>query len=355
MSIIIFLIILAILVFVHELGHYLAAKGSNVRVDEFAVGFPPKIYSKKVGETKYSLNIIPFGGYVKIHGENPDEESISGADKERSLVNKPKYIQAMVLFAGIFFNIVFAWLLLTGGLLSGLPMSVEGVNPKYVENARVVLLGILEGSPAERAGLQKGDAIAGQNSISSIQETIRNSDGAPVQFTIIRDEEIKEVVVQPERADEQSPYQAGIAMAEIGLYKVPFYLAPYEGIKLTAKSIKDISIGLGNFFGNIFKGEADFSQVTGPVGIVGLVGEAQTFGFVYLLSFTALISLNLALINLVPFPALDGGRLLFVLIEAIKGSRIKPQIANSLNALGFLLLILLMLVITYKDITKIIK
>lgn len=354
MSIIIFIIILAVLIFAHELGHFIAAKLSGIRVDEFALGFPPRIYSKKIGETRYSLNIIPFGGYVKIHGENPDDESIGGKDKDRSMVNKPKYIQALVLIAGILFNIILAWILISASLVSGLPTAVQGdINPNYIQNIRVTIVDILPDSPAENAGLLPGDTLIGENRVTVVQNTIRASDGAPIRIKILRDGKEQSFDLQPEKETLDAPYTIGIAMGEVGIYKVPFYKAPFEGLKVTLISIRDIFIGLMQFLGNIFVGKADFSQVTGPVGIVGLVGEASTFGFVYVLGFTALISLNLAIINILPFPALDGGRLLFVLIEAIKGTPIKPKVANMVNALGFGILILLMLVVTYKDIARI--
>jgi regulator of sigma E protease len=355
LSILLFIIVIAVLVFVHELGHFLVAKWSGIRVDEFAIGFPPTIWSKQVGETKYSLNVIPFGGYVKIHGENPDEESISGTDSGRSMVNKPKYIQALVLIAGIAFNIIFAWILISISLSTGLPTSInENTNSKYIINPQVMVLDTLKDSPAEKAGLQKGDILIGEKSITDVQDMIRGSDGAELQFVVLRGEETLNIYAAPTKADENAPYTIGISMDEVGTYKVPFYIAPIEGAKLTISSMKAITIGLAGFLGRIFVGQPDFSQVTGPIGIVSLVGTASSFGLVYLLGFVALISLNLAIINLIPFPALDGGRLLFVLIEALKGSRIKPEIANSVNAIGFGLLILLMLVVTYKDIIRLI-
>jgi regulator of sigma E protease len=354
-SIILFIIVIAVLIFVHELGHFLIAKWSGIRVDEFALGFPPKIWSKQVGETKYSLNVVPFGGYVKIHGENSDEDSISGSDSMRSMVNKPKYIQALVLIAGIAFNIIFAWLLFSVSLMTGMPASVSQVNnPEMVRNPQVMILDVLPGSPAEKAGLIPGDVLIGENDVTTVQDMIRASDGAPVSFVVLRGEETLQIEATPAKANPEAPYTVGIAMDKVGTYQVPFYLAPWEGLKLTFSSMKAITLGLGTFFGQIIVGQPDFSQVTGPVGIVTLVGSASSFGLIYLLGFTALISLNLAIINLVPFPALDGGRLLFVLIEAIKGSRIKPEVANTVNAIGFGLLILLMLVVTYKDIVKLI-
>lgn len=355
MSIIIFIIILAVLIFVHEMGHFLAAKASGIRVDEFAIGFPPTLYSKKIGETKYSINAIPFGGYVKIHGENPDEESLTGEDKNRSMANKPKRIQAMVLIAGIVFNVVFAWFLISIALAFGLPSSIpQDFNRAYVKDSYVVILDVAKDSPADKAGIKNGDSIVGGRTLTEIQETIKQSEGNPVFFNIQNEaKEIRSVEITPTLSVSDT-YVAGIAMNEIGTIKTPWYIAPYEGAKITISSIKAMFAGLYVFFRDIAVGQPDFASVSGPVGIVGLVGDAATYGFIYLLGFTALISLNLAVINILPFPALDGGRLFFILIEAIKGSPIKPKVANTLNALGFVCLILLMLVVTYKDIAKLI-
>ena len=171
-------------------------------------------------------------------------------------------------------------------------------------------------------------------------------------MSLIRAKEPIELTVMPEPGKDGGPAMVGISMDTIGTLKLPIHKAIWEGAKLTW----GVTVGTVEGFWNLIKtavvGKADMSTLTGPVGIVGVVGDAAKFGFVYLLSFTALISINLAVINLVPFPALDGGRLLFLLIEKIKGSRIKPEIANWVNAVGFGLLMILMVFITYHDIVK---
>src|SRR3989344_9573578 len=161
MTIIIFLIVLAVLIFVHELGHFLIARACGIRVDAFALGFGPKIFSKKVGETTYFLNLIPFGGYVKIFGENPDDESINGEDKARSFVHKPKWQQISVLISGILFNFIFAWLLIVIAFSTGVPASLESY-PEYkdqMKNPHIAITYVNAGSPAEKAGLKAGDEI----------------------------------------------------------------------------------------------------------------------------------------------------------------------------------------------------
>jgi regulator of sigma E protease len=366
MSIIIFIIILFVLVVSHEFGHFIVAKLNKIRVDEFSFGFPPKIVGKKIGETTYNLNALPFGGYVKIYGENPDEESTIGEDSGRSFVNKPKYVQAMVLFAGIVMNFLVAWLLLSIGFMSGLPTSV-GAEPKgtVVENQALTITSVLANSPASKAGIKTGDKIISLSTptdstkilspslgTENVQSFIKAHKGENVDVSIIRGKVPMQITVVPEIGKQGDVAMIGISMDIIGILKLPVYSAVWEGLKLSGNIFAETVMGFYNLIHDSILGHANLSALTGPVGIVGVVGDAAKFGFVYLLSFTALISINLAVINLVPFPALDGGRLLFLLIEKIKGSRIKPKIANTVNAVGFALLMLLMVIITYHDIVK---
>lgn len=366
MSIVIFLVVLAALVFVHELGHFIAAKKSGIRVDEFAIGFPPKIVGKKIGETLYSLNVIPFGGFVKIFGENPDEESLNGPDSSRSFVNKPRHIQAMVLVAGIVFNFLFAWLLISISFMTGVAASSADYSQyaDRIQNERLLITGITPNSPAAEAELKAGDVLTQVSfgptvladdslTVESVQEIITESNGAPIEIQYARGEETVSKTLQSSDDVIEGRHVIGISMDKAGTLTLPIHLALWEGGKLTLFLIKAVAVGLYDFIASAFVGEADFASVSGPVGIVGLVGDATRLGFTYLLMFTAVISINLGVINLVPFPALDGGRLLFVLIESVRRKAIDPRIANTINGIGFLLLLLLMFVITYKDIAKI--
>ncbi len=361
MSVIIFIVILAILVFVHELGHFVAAKATGMRVDEFGLGFPPRLIKIKKGETVYSLNAIPFGGFVKIHGEDPNQESLFGEDSSRSFTAKPKWAQVLVLAAGVTCNVIFAWLIISAGFMIGLPAAVDAYPKEIVKDAKVTITQVESDSPAFHAGIKSGDTIekieAGNDSIvistpGDVQDFIAAHAAESVALTIHRGRETKAISVQAKEGIVADRPVVGIAMSSIGTVRLPFHKALYQGFFLTASLAKETTLGLFSFFGSLFQGKATLSQVSGPVGIAGLVGDARALGFIYLLSFTAIISLNLAVINLIPFPALDGGRILFVFIEAIKGSPIKPKIANSFNAVGFLLLITLMLAITYHDILK---
>lgn len=363
MSIIIFIIILAILVLVHEFGHFIFAKRSGIRVDEFGLGFPPRLWGKKYGETLYSINLIPFGGFVKIFGENPDEDSRTGPESSRSFVNKKRPIQAAVLVAGITFNILFAWILISIGFMSGLPTPVDEANRSEITNAKLTITQVLPKSPAELAGLKTGDEIVSMSSgldslgnagidSESVSNFISLHGGREVEIELKRADESMKISTVPKEGVVDGHPAIGIALGFIGELSLPIHKAFWEGGKLTLNLIQSIAISLCGFIYHIFTGSADFSSVTGPVGIAGLVGDASKLGFIYLLSFTAFISLNLAVLNLIPFPALDGGRLLFVLIESIIRKPINQKIANAANFIGFALLILLMLVVTYKDIVK---
>ena len=362
MSILIFLIILLVLVVSHEFGHFIVAKKSGIRVDEFSFGFPPKLFGVKKGETSYNFNALPFGGYVKIFGENPDEDSMNGPDKNRSFVNKPKYIQAAVLLAGVVMNFLVAWLLLSIGFMSGLPSSLGSAPAgSTIQNQALTVTSVTPQSPAEVAGLKVGDKLlklesknssSDTPSVESVRYFVRQNARDPITVTFSRANSTEQVVVTPKENLVEGAPGIGISMDIIGTLKLPVYQAVWEGLKLSSHLVVATVTGFWDLIVGGINGTGNISSITGPVGIVGVVGDAAEFGFIYLLSFTALISINLAVINLIPFPALDGGRLLFLLIEKIKGSRIKPQVANVANMIGFGLLMLLMVVVTYNDIVK---
>lgn len=353
MTVILFLIVLAILIFVHELGHFLLARYNGIRVDAFALGFGPKLFSKTVGETTYSLNLIPFGGYVKIFGEDPNDESINGPDKVRSFVSKSKCQQVSVLVAGVTFNFIFAFILIAIAFASGVPASVESY-PKYastIKDSHIVVTQVNAGSPAYKAGLKAGDTLVA-GSLEEIQNNINNSGTNGVDIKYSRDGKEDQVKVIAETGIVEGKYAIGIAMDNVGTLRLPIHLAIVESLRFTLHTIVATFVGIYDLIAGIFDGSSKLSEVTGPVGIAGLVGGAARMGFVYLMMFTAVISINLGVLNLIPFPALDGGRIFFVIIEAIIRRPIKPVVANTANIIGFSLLILLMLVVTYRDVAN---
>jgi regulator of sigma E protease len=223
------------------------------------------------------------------------------------------------------------------------------------------------GSPADKAGLKVGDTIGHvyvskppvdniqtvkEITVKEIQNSINGSKGSPVTVEYIVNGGIKRTTISPVSGLVKDKYAIGIAMSDVVDLHLPILTAIYEGLHYTLVMIRETAIGLYSFIANIFQGTADFSQVSGPIGIAGIVGDAATLGFTYLMMITALISINLGVINLLPFPALDGGRILFVAIESIIRRRISHKFTNVVNAVGFALLMILMVLVTYKDIAK---
>lgn len=368
LNVILFVAVLAVLILVHEFGHFIVAKKSGIRVDEFGLGFPPKLWGRKWGETTYTLNALPFGGFVKIFGEDPNDENTNGPDRSRSFVHKPRYIQAMVLVAGVTFNFLFACILLSIGFMVGMPSSVDDAYAKFSKDIHVLITKVGENSPASSAGLKVGDTIVAitgndkalQNETltpSSIQEFVSSNENKPLALIYKHEGETKTVFITPvvNAIEGRNEPAIGIAMDQVGTVVLPVHLAFIEGFRFAGSLFIQTVGGLYHLILGVFTGQSDLSGVSGPVGIVGMVGEASRMGFIYLLTFTSLISINLAVINLLPFPALDGGRLLFVAIEAIKRSPINSKVTNTLNFVGFGILIALMLAVTAHDVFKLFK
>jgi regulator of sigma E protease len=364
-SIIIFIIILAVLIIVHEYGHFIVAKKGGIRVDEFGLGYPPrakKLFHRK--GTDFTLNWLPFGGFVKIFGENPDDESLNGSNKNQAFVNKPKWIQALVLFAGPFMNFLFAWAIILVALFIGLPTTIDSsMQTRFVQNESTIITDVAPDSPAHMAGLMAGDVINSVSVKGKIYPDINTRDlhnlviaNPTSNFSIsyTRVHELKDVSITPQKDEGSGEILLGIGIDNYGVYKPDFVHAILDSFKFAGAMIVNIAVSLWTLIKGIFVGGADLSNLSGPIGIVSLVGNASKMGLVYLLSFTALISVNLGIINLIPFPALDGGRLLFLAIEKIKGGRVNYKILNILNLVGFALLIILMLFISYRDIIKLV-
>jgi regulator of sigma E protease len=365
MAILLFIVILVLLIVVHELGHFAAAKLFGIRVDEFGIGFPPRLWGKKRGETLYSINALPFGGFVKIFGEDGQPLQEGAPDRERSFTQKNRGIQAAVLVAGVAMNVIAAWLILSAGYMTGMPADSDSNLPRPLQQIEPTIVEVSEGSPAQLSGLLPGDRLerisAGADSVetSSGSDAMRafiaaHADQA-LTLTYRRGDVIKEITASPSANVAGAPEGKrvlGIAIVDVGIVKLPVHLALIEGAKLTYGLTIETARGLGSFAKSIVVGRADFSDVSGPVGIVGVVGDASRLGLSAVLSLAAVISVNLAIINLIPFPALDGGRLLIVGIEAVRRRAINPNLFLWLNAGGFAALIVLMLVVTYHDIAK---
>ncbi len=362
MSIILFIIILGGLILIHEFGHFILAKRAGIRVDEFGIGFPPRLFRLfKKGETEYTINIIPFGGFVKIFGENPtDDACAEGPDKKRSFVHKSRLTQAAVIGAGIFMNVITGWILLSIIFAVGFSTSTELYPDRTLENIAITVTEVLKKSPAAEAGFKDGDILNGISvpgvpvspitSVEMVQEYISTHGSGAITLDVSRDKQAVQLTVVPKDGIVDGKKAIGIAMDEMGFLQFPIHEALWQGALMTIDFIRQIALGLGTLMYQAIIGTADYSQVTGPVGIVGIVDDVAALGFLYVLRFAAIISINLAVLNLLPFPALDGGRLFFLLIEAICRKPLPPRFVVMANTVGFVLLILLMVAITWKDI-----
>lgn len=353
MSVILFLIILSVLVIVHEVGHMSVAKYFGIRVDEFGLGYPPlakKLFRWK--GTDFTLNWLPFGGFVKIFGENYADSDLRNSPE--SFQSKNRGIQALVLVAGVVGNFLFAWFLISLGFLTGLPAPAGLSFP--IDNPQTVITLVVPGSPAAEAGLKSGDTLLSINNTPVSPEeasALITQSFTPLNFKIQRGENTDTKTIQPKEGIVPEKPAVGISMEVVGTVHLPFHQALSQGLKTTYELTVATGKALVQFLSQAVTGRADLSSVTGPVGLVGMVGDVQELGFGHLLTFTALISINLCLINLLPFPALDGGRLLFVGIEAVTRRTIPARLFNAVNATGFALLIFLMLLITIHDVRNI--
>lgn len=373
-TILVFVLVLSVLVFAHELGHFMTARWFGIKAEEFGFGFPPRVwgvYKSYLGKWKrvrgnkevldaastiYSINAIPLGGFVKIKGENGDEK-----DEKDSFVSRPIWQRFIVLSAGVLMNIILAMALFGVGYMIGLPKAVEDAAPgAKISNLGVQIMDILPESPAARAGLQVGDKIISINGeeikeIIKAQELIASDPLKESSIKISRDGLEQELKVKPELLVGEEKPLIGIAMIETGTVKYPFFKALYYGVRDGILITWAIIVAFYELIKGLIMGQGVGGDVAGPVGIANLTGQAARLGFVYLMQFVALLSLNLAVINFLPFPALDGGRSLFLLIEKIKGSPVKREVENVFHNIGFYLLMALIVWITFKDVLGLFK
>lgn len=340
-TIVAFVVVFMGIILAHELGHYFAAKISKVKVDEFGIGYPPRIWGKKIGETVYSINVLPFGGFTKLSGEEDPKA-------ERSLASKSRFTRIFVMAAGALVN----------ALLPILLFSIAFMVPHDVATGQIAIASVAADSPAASAGLMTGDiivAINGQpiDEFSDISTIVAANLGKEISLDIQRPPgEAKTVLLIPRQNPPQGQGAMGIQSRALTTRKgEPFWRAIPLGVKQTFDTIvlfKDAILSL-------FTGTSQI-QFTGPVGIAQLTGEAAQAGFSFLLLFAGFLSLNLAIINLLPLPALDGGRIVFVALEWLRGGkRISPRVEGIIHMVGFLLLIALALIVTYQDILRLIR
>lgn len=355
---IIFIAVISVLVFVHEFGHFISAKRAGMRVDEFGFGFPPRIFGIKRGETIYSFNWIPFGGFVRIYGEDGGDRS-----DNRSFGSKPFWPRLGVILAGVAMNFLFAAFLLMLGNGIGLRIGLlDEADAARAGDKKVQIIEVAPESPAQLAGLSVFDEILGFKfqggelvSIAhptDVQDFVNAHVGQTVTMVIARNGDVlePEVVLRKEPPPGQGPL--GIGLALTGVVRYPWYQAIWRGIADAGILTVNTGLGYAALLGSLITKGKLIADVSGPIGIARMTGQAAQIGFSYLIQFVAMISINLAVLNVIPFPALDGGRAALLLAEKAKGRPLSRRTEGTINAVGFMVLIVLMILITARDISK---
>ncbi|KPJ85539.1 hypothetical protein AMJ57_02770 [Parcubacteria bacterium SG8_24] len=353
-TVIIFILVLSLVVFVHELGHFVSAKRLGLKVEEFGFGFPPRIAGFERRGTIYSVNWIPIGGFVKIKGETGEQ-----AGDPDSFGSRPVWQRAVIISAGVIMNFVLAWFLLSAGYLVGLPRVIDEGLPSYAvtREEKLQIVSVLDGSPAERAELRVGDVVSAVDGTPVVSSSdfggyTAEREGQVMILTVRRGQESLEQEVTAEYLEEVGRPAIGVAMLKTGLVSFPLWAAPIEGAGATYAFTREITVAIGTLIRDVFRAEEVSIDFSGPVGIAVITGEVARLGFRHLLQFTALLSINLGIINVLPIPALDGGRLLFLAAERIRGRAVDWRIEATAHNIGFALLMLLVIVVTYRDMVR---
>lgn len=343
-DLILFILILGSIVFVHEFGHFMMAKLTGVYVYEFAIGMGPKLWSKKGKETEYTLRAIPIGGFCMMAGEDLEDDDLKKVPKNKRLQSKKPWQRFLIMFFGAGNNFIFAILLL---FVIGLIWGGSSMEP--------VVTSVLKNSAAANSGIEAGDRILEINghSISTTDDiSLYLAVADPEEASDIKVEKendsVKTYSVQPKKkkVDGQTTYQYGIGMQQEVQHG---FLA---AIQFTYKKIISIFKQMAVTVGYLFTGGISISQLSGPVGIFSIVGDQSSAGIMNIIYLVAFLSINVGFINLLPIPAFDGGHILFIIIEKIKGSPVNPETENKIHTIGLFLLMLLMVVITFNDILR---
>jgi len=350
LTVVIFFIILSILVLVHELGHFLAAKKAGIKVEEFGLGYPPRVWGKKIGETLYSINALPFGGFVRLYGE---ELADRVKENKRAFWAKSKKVRTAVITAGVLANFLLAVVVFS------VVYSVIGI-PTKIDQVKIIEL--VPGSPAETGGLQIDDVVLSVDGeplggLSNFVGLIEEKKGAEVTLLVERVGEEFLLAVTPREDPPEEEGPLGVVITDMEMKKFPLWQMPFRG---AAEGFKEafgwttlIVGGLKEMVFNLAKGNLP-KDIAGPIGILQITGGVARSGALAVLQFMGILSVNLAVINILPFPALDGGRLVFILYEVVTRKRPKPSFERWTNAIGMAILVFLLILVSINDLRRLI-
>ena len=355
-----FLAILLVLVIVHEFGHFIVAKLVNMRVDEFAFGFPPRLYSKKKGETTYSFNLLPLGGYVAIWGENGEPDD-TAKHHPRAFSNRPWWAQLLVLVAGVTMNMLLALFIFIFISYGKVQMSVnDALYGNEVKSPQLMVIDAAPNSPAYLAGIVPGSSlvkvssrniVANLSTPESLVDFIGRHGNDPIAIEYKRqDGVLRSTTVAAVYGIVPDKKVIGISVENVGVIDTTFVQAIRIGYHRTLDMTTMTFDGLYTVPTSVFNGKSVIESLSGPIGIAKIVGQTSEYGYSAVLTLVAVLSINLAIFNILPLPALDGGRMVMVIIEAITRKRVPFKYYSWVNIVGFSLLMILLVVVTIHDI-----
>ncbi len=358
-TILVFLLILSVLVLIHEAGHFLVAKKFGIKVEEFGFGLPPRAFGKKIGETIYSVNWLPIGGFVKLYGEDEagagriapsDERKAISKDLNRAFFARPVWQRALVIIAGVAMNFLLAVVIIS---------YLFGVSGIQVPGNKVIITAVVKDSPAQVAGLVVGEEVIAINntkvtSPNQLVDSIKSYLGKEITLKILKDSKEENIRITPRKDYPKNEGPMGVSISQnIETKKYPVYQAPIEGLKEATKDSWLIVSGVGMVIYQLIIHGVVPQGVAGPVGIAQLTGQFVQIGPIAVLSFVSLLSLNLAVLNILPIPALDGGRLFFILIEGVTRKKVNQKFEGYAHAVGMAMLIFLIALITIHDLIRV--
>ena len=358
-TIVVFLVVFSVVVLAHEMGHYYFAVRAGVKVEEFGFGLPPRIWGRQKGDTLYSINAIPFGGFVRLYGEDD-----SFGKDPKAFISKTPGQKFGIVVGGVLMNFILGLVVMMVGFWLGMPPMVTAADQYVSDTSRIesrVLVGAtVQDSIAAKAGLMAGDYIlaSGQDTFSSpleFKDFVQQHANKSIPLLISRGKEQLTVTVVPKKGT-NGDFEIGVYLDQ-NVEKVHYiwWQVPWLALQETWRIILVVIVSIANLVYRIFTTASLPAELAGPVGIATITATVVKLGWLKVLQFVIFLSINLGVLNLVPFPGLDGGRLVFVLTEFVRrGKRVPAHIEGAINTIGFVLLMLLIAVVTYKDILKLI-
>ncbi len=345
-TIIIAFLSLILMLVLHEFGHFILAKKFGVKVEEFGVGYPPRIWGKKIGETIYSINALPFGAFVRMPGEIG-----GGTQDKRSFSSQTVWKRILIALAGVLSFWLMAAILFTVVFNLGTPISIT--DNEVVSSAKVQIVEIAVNSPAALAGLRTGDTVQKFTRVDEFQKFIEANKGQEVILTIERGKNIFDVSLVPRVSPPKGQGALGVALSRTVIKSYPWWQTPGQGLMATVDMTKNIILGYGQAIKNLIIRQPTGVELMGPVGVLHLFTQASQLGINYFLQLVGMIAIYIAIFNILPIPSVDGGKILFLIIEAVRKKPVSARIEERITTVFFSALLLIMAITTVKDIIRI--